>query len=160
MPQPVIDLIVTYGIKFLALLLGLGTLYVGSLLRGLIVAKIGESNLERFLKGVEVVVRALEQEGLLRHYSGEEKKQMASVLLQDFAKNLGLTLDPEQISLFIEHFVQILNTEAGKFEEPPQLLQGISLTTDRARRDGGPIEVPLVADLESDDPDIIIAAVE
>lgn len=60
--------------------------------------------IDAIIKRTEVIVSALENSGL----SGKDKKTQAMKSLSDYAKEVGITISPEQMSDYIESAVRAL----------------------------------------------------
>jgi hypothetical protein len=112
----VLQQLANIGIILLGLALGYITVFLSGLAKKFLVAKLGQQLFDNLYTTAEIIVRALEQQGIIQHLSGEDKKKIAMVLLRQAADALKLQITDEQLDLLIEHFVQVLNTEAGKFE--------------------------------------------
>jgi uncharacterized membrane protein len=111
----VLQQLANIGIVLLGLALGYVAVFLSGLAKKLLVAKLGQQLFDNLYATAEIIVRALEQQGIIQHLSGEDKKKIAMVLLRQSADALKLVVTDEQLSLLIESFVQILNTESGKF---------------------------------------------
>lgn len=115
----VLQQLANIGIVLLGVALGYVALFLSGLAKKLLVAKLGQQLFDNLRATAEIVVRALEQQGIIQHLGGEDKKKIAMVMLRQAADALKIDITDDQLSLLIEHFVQILNTEAGKFEVFP-----------------------------------------
>jgi uncharacterized membrane protein len=114
----VLQQLANIGIVLLGLALGYVAVFLSGLAKKLLVAKLGQQLFDNLYTTAEIIVRALEQQGIIQHLTGEDKKKIAMVLLRQAADALKLSITDEQLSLLIESLVQALNTEAGKFEAP------------------------------------------
>jgi hypothetical protein len=92
--------------------------YAGKQLVSYLRLKMGGDKFEQFATQVEQFVRYLEQIGIIQKLSNEEKKQRATVFAHQLRDALKLDISDEMIDIVIEAFVQVLNTEAGKFTKP------------------------------------------
>jgi hypothetical protein len=84
--------------------------------------KLGEKTYDLLADKAEMIVRSIEQTGFYAKWDGAYKKQLAMVALRKFADLLKLDVTDDVLDEVIEAMVQLLNTEAGKFETP-QLLE-------------------------------------
>ena len=114
----VLQQLANIGIVLLGLALGYVAVFLSGLAKKLLVAKLGQQLFDNLYTTAEIIVRALEQQGIIQHLTGEDKKKIAMVLLRQAADALKLSITDEQLSLLIESLVQALNTETGKFEAP------------------------------------------
>ncbi len=116
MPESVIALLTEYALRLAVLLIALMVVALIREGRRYLIARIGDTNYHALLRIGEVIVRQLEQEGLLQQWDGPSKKQMGMVLLAEAASRLGLQVSEETLSSILEAGVQVINTEAGKFD--------------------------------------------
>jgi len=112
---PEVQQIVSIALQFLLGLLAILASYAGKKVLEYLQKKGLLDEYEYLKKGIETAVRALEQEGLLVEYTGEQKKEMAMIWARKIADDLGIKVSDEILDFLIEEVVQILNTEAGKF---------------------------------------------
>jgi len=117
MNEQLAGILTEYGARLLGIVLATLLISLYRMAKSYLEAKIGSEKMGQLLQTTEIIVRSLEQEGLIKKLTGAEKKQMAKVLIEDAAAKLGLTLDSAFISDVIEHFVQVINTEAGAFQK-------------------------------------------
>lgn len=109
------------AMNFYALVVvAMGT-YLGKQLLNFIILKMGQAKYDYFVKEIETVVRALEQAGIIQHLDGPAKKAQATLYAHELRDWLKLDISDEMIDNIIEAFVQVLNTEAGKFTKPMDL---------------------------------------
>jgi len=111
-----VDVLSEAGLKLAVLAVTVILALVYREARKYIQSQLGAENFAMLKRLTETIVRALEQEGVLPKWTGEQKKEMASNLIKQWCEKMKLDIDDDTIDLAIEEAVQVLNTEAGKFE--------------------------------------------
>jgi LL-H family phage holin len=90
------------------ILTGLAIYGIGKLQEYLKV-RLGKENYEAFLVVVRNIVRALEQQGGFFNWTGEDKKEQATLLVHQALTTLNLKIPVEYIDIAIEAAVQEMN---------------------------------------------------
>jgi len=123
MNQALLDMLLGLGIKIGAFVLVVLAVLAWKQLKAFIELKMGQAKYDEFVSKIESIVRALEQIGIIQHWDGAEKKRQATILAHQLRDFLKLNISDDMIDTIIEAFVQVLNTEAGKFEVAPPVFQ-------------------------------------
>lgn len=105
------DLLVQVAILVVTVIL----LYAWRYVKAYLVSSLGTDNYKKLTGFAETVVRALEQQGIIPKWTGEQKKEMAVNVLRQLCEKYKLDVDDDTLDMAIEEAVQILNTEQGKF---------------------------------------------
>jgi LL-H family phage holin len=90
------------------LLTGLAIYGIGKL-QEYLKARLGKENYAAFLVVVRNIVRALEQQGGFFNWTGEDKKEQATLLVHRALASLNLKVPVEYIDIAIEAAVQEMN---------------------------------------------------
>lgn len=82
--------------------------------------KLGNTNFESLVQYAGMTVRFIEQSPAFQELTGDKKKELAIIEILKFCEKEKLPVDRALIDKVIESAVQIMNTEKGKIELPPQ----------------------------------------
>lgn len=107
--EQMLETVLEYLFTGIGTILGALIAYLAVIARQLIVEKIGEAQFNRLFDLVLAVVRAVEQEGKVFGWDGDEKLEQALIHIYRLRDTLNIKATDAQIRLMVEAAVQAIS---------------------------------------------------